>query len=152
MGIFESPFELPDDYSVNSTTQYILYKSISKNIFLIYFNILILADLFLLCVSCKGRGSTCNGSQIVLSFNLQRRLRIVFLLLNKVCKLIVFKYISLRWWQVPYFWLGIKAYDFVAGSQLLKPSYLLSKSRALELFPMLKRDKLKAALVYYDGR
>lgn len=42
-------------------------------------------------------------------------------------------------------------YDFVAGRELLKPSYILTKSKALELFPMLRKDKLKAALVYYDG-
>jgi glycerol-3-phosphate dehydrogenase len=53
---------------------------------------------------------------------------------------------------VPYFWVGIKAYDLVAGSQLLKPSYLISKSKALELFPMLKKDHLKGAIVYYDGQ
>ncbi|RUS91130.1 hypothetical protein EGW08_001155 [Elysia chlorotica] len=57
-----------------------------------------------------------------------------------------------KWWQVPYFWAGIKMYDFVAGSELLKPSYLLSKTKALEYFPMLKKDKLKAALVYFDGQ
>ncbi|KAH9495577.1 glycerol-3-phosphate dehydrogenase [Bulinus truncatus] len=56
-----------------------------------------------------------------------------------------------KWWQVLYYWAGVKAYDFVAGRQLLKPSYLLTKSKALEQFPMLKKDKLKAALVYYDG-
>ena len=48
--------------------------------------------------------------------------------------------------------MGIKAYDLVSGRQILKPSYLLSKRKALELFPMLKKDKLKAALVYYDGK
>ncbi len=58
----------------------------------------------------------------------------------------------LRWWQVPYYWVGIKAYDLVSGRQLLKSSYILSKGKALELFPMLKKDKLKAALVYYDGK
>lgn len=55
-------------------------------------------------------------------------------------------------WQLPYYWVGIKAYDFVAGSQLLKPSYVISKSRALELFPMLKKDSLVGAIVYYDGQ
>ncbi|CAG0919992.1 unnamed protein product [Notodromas monacha] len=34
-----------------------------------------------------------------------------------------------RFWQVPYFWAGIKAYDFVAGSQLLKPSYFIGKKK-----------------------
>jgi len=56
-----------------------------------------------------------------------------------------------RWWQVPYFWAGIKAYDLVSGSECLKSSYFLNKERALELFPMLKRDKLCGAIVYYDG-
>ena len=57
-----------------------------------------------------------------------------------------------RLWKLPYYWAGIKAYDFVSGSECLKSSYILSKERALELFPMLKRDKLKGALVYYDGK
>ena len=57
-----------------------------------------------------------------------------------------------RWWLIPYYWAGIKCYDLVAGSQLLKPSYFLSKAKALELFPMLKKDKLCGALVYYDGK
>jgi glycerol-3-phosphate dehydrogenase len=55
-------------------------------------------------------------------------------------------------WQVPYYWLGIKAYDFVSGNECLKSSYYLSKERALELFPMLQRNKLKGAIVYYDGK
>lgn len=42
-------------------------------------------------------------------------------------------------------------YDVVAGIQCLKSSYVLSKTKALELFPMLKKDKLVGAIVYYDG-
>lgn len=57
-----------------------------------------------------------------------------------------------KWWQLPYYWAGIKMYDLVAGSKCLKSSYVLSKSRALELFPMLKKDKLVGAIVYYDGQ
>ena len=53
---------------------------------------------------------------------------------------------------MPYYWAGIKAYDLVAGSKCVKPSFILSKSSALEKFPMLKKDKLKAAIVYYDGK
>ena len=53
--------------------------------------------------------------------------------------------------KVPYFWAGIKAYDLVSGDLCLKSSYYLNKERALELFPMLKSDKLKGAIVYYDG-
>ena len=43
-------------------------------------------------------------------------------------------------------------YDLVSGKQLVKGSYLLSKSTALEEFPMLKADKLVGAIVYYDGQ
>ncbi|KFQ40050.1 hypothetical protein N332_05160, partial [Mesitornis unicolor] len=57
-----------------------------------------------------------------------------------------------KWWQLPYYWIGIKLYDLVAGSQCLKSSYVLSKSRALELFPMLRKDELVGAIVYYDGQ
>lgn len=57
-----------------------------------------------------------------------------------------------QWWQVPYFWVGIKAYDFVAGDANVKSSYYLSKDDALERFPMLKSDKLCGAIVYYDGK
>lgn len=42
-------------------------------------------------------------------------------------------------------------YDLVAGSKTVKSSYLLSKKNALELFPMLRGDKLCGAIVYYDG-
>ena len=56
-----------------------------------------------------------------------------------------------RWWLLPYYYAGIKCYDLVSGRQLLKSSYVLSKSKALELFPMLKAEKLVGALVYYDG-
>lgn len=57
-----------------------------------------------------------------------------------------------RWWQIPYYWFGIKMYDIVAGSKTVKSSYYLSRRNALELFPMLKGDKLTGAIVYYDGK
>ncbi|KDR21344.1 glycerol-3-phosphate dehydrogenase, mitochondrial [Zootermopsis nevadensis] len=56
------------------------------------------------------------------------------------------------WWQIPYYWFGIKMYDVVAGAKTLKSSYFLSKKDALELFPMLQGDKLCGAIVYYDGQ
>ena len=52
---------------------------------------------------------------------------------------------------MPYFWMGIKAYDMISGRQLVKSSYYVSKSKALEEFPMLKGDRLCGAIVYYDG-
>ncbi|KAG8267406.1 glycerol-3-phosphate dehydrogenase [Homalodisca vitripennis] len=57
-----------------------------------------------------------------------------------------------KWWQVPYYWVGIKAYDLVAGSKTVKSSYYVNKENTLELFPMLRGDKLCGAIVYYDGQ
>ncbi|XP_076044553.1 glycerophosphate oxidase 1 isoform X3 [Oratosquilla oratoria] len=57
-----------------------------------------------------------------------------------------------KWWQLPYYWVGIKMYDLVAGNKCIKSSYAISKERALELFPMLKKDRLVGAIVYYDGQ
>lgn len=56
-----------------------------------------------------------------------------------------------KWWQVPYFWAGTKAYDILAGSDNIESSYFLTRSKALDAFPMLKKDNLIGALVYYDG-
>lgn len=56
-----------------------------------------------------------------------------------------------KWWQAPYFWAGTKAYDLLAGSEGIETSYFLTRSKALDAFPMLKRDNLVGALVYYDG-
>ncbi|KIH50133.1 FAD dependent oxidoreductase, partial [Ancylostoma duodenale] len=56
-----------------------------------------------------------------------------------------------RLWQVPYYWAGIKAYDFVSGKRVLKNSFYINKSKAMERFPMLKSESLKGALIYYDG-
>lgn len=56
-----------------------------------------------------------------------------------------------KWWQLPYFWMGTKAYDLLAGKQNLESSYLLTRGKALEAFPQLNADTLKGAIVYYDG-
>ncbi|KAF2642363.1 glycerol-3-phosphate dehydrogenase mitochondrial precursor [Massarina eburnea CBS 473.64] len=55
------------------------------------------------------------------------------------------------WWKAPYFWAGTKFYDFLAGAENIESSYFLTKSKALDAFPMLKKDGLFGALVYYDG-
>lgn len=56
-----------------------------------------------------------------------------------------------KWWKAPYYWAGTKFYDFLAGSEGIESSYFLTKSKALDAFPMLKRTDLVGALVYYDG-
>lgn len=56
-----------------------------------------------------------------------------------------------KWWQLPYYWAGVKCYDLLAGRQNLESSYILTRGQALEAFPMMNEDRLKGAVVYYDG-
>ncbi|KPM35270.1 Glycerol-3-phosphate dehydrogenase, mitochondrial [Neonectria ditissima] len=56
-----------------------------------------------------------------------------------------------KWWKAPYYWAGTKFYDFLAGSEGIESSYFLTRSKALEAFPMLKQTDLVGAMVYYDG-
>jgi len=57
------------------------------------------------------------------------------------------------WWQIPYYWVGGKVYDFVAGSDRhVPPSSYIGREQALYAFPMLNPAKLKGAIVYYDGQ
>ena len=57
-----------------------------------------------------------------------------------------------KWWQAPYYWAGTKFYDLLAGSEGIESSYFLTKTRAMDAFPMLRRDNLWGALVYYGMR
>ncbi|KAI1004257.1 Glycerol-3-phosphate dehydrogenase [Podosphaera aphanis] len=56
-----------------------------------------------------------------------------------------------KWWKAPYYWIGAKCYDLLAGSEGIETSYFLTRSKALDAFPMLKSKDLIGALVYYDG-
>lgn len=42
-------------------------------------------------------------------------------------------------------------YDVLAGKENMESAYLMSKSSAMEAFPMLKSDGLVGGVVYYDG-
>lgn len=56
-----------------------------------------------------------------------------------------------KWWKAPYYWAGTKCYDLLAGSEGIESSYFLTRSKALDAFPMLKPTDLVGAMVYYDG-
>jgi glycerol-3-phosphate dehydrogenase len=57
-----------------------------------------------------------------------------------------------RYWQIPYFWSGCKLYDVLAGSQNMEGSYFMGRGKTLAQFPLLKDEKLRGSLVYYDGK
>ncbi|KAL2312129.1 Glycerol-3-phosphate dehydrogenase, mitochondrial [Schizosaccharomyces pombe] len=56
-----------------------------------------------------------------------------------------------KWWQVPYFFVGCKIYDWVAGSKNLRASTIFSKETTVAIAPMLDDSNLKASCVYHDG-
>lgn len=74
-------------------------------------------------------------------------LEIVFYLLV----LLFIMFLVYKWWQLFYYWVGIKLYDLVVGSNCLKSSYVFSKLRVFEYFLMFQKDKLVGVIVYYDG-
>ncbi|XP_077225861.1 FAD-dependent oxidoreductase family protein [Tasmannia lanceolata] len=60
------------------------------------------------------------------------------------------------WFEVVYYWLGLKFYDLVAGRRLLHLSRYYSSEESAELFPTLAKKgpgkSLKGTVVYYDGQ
>lgn len=56
------------------------------------------------------------------------------------------------WLKVPYIFAGLKLYDVLAGSKSLGSSRLIGREAALQRFPMLKAEGLRAGVLYYDGQ
>lgn len=55
-------------------------------------------------------------------------------------------------WRLPFYGLGLKLYDALAGRLNLKPSRFLSGSGALDRVATLKRAGLKGGILYFDGQ
>src|SRR5205809_281956 len=57
-----------------------------------------------------------------------------------------------KWWEHPFYGIGLKVYDWMAGSLGLGPSRFLSKEETLELTPTLDPEGLKGGVLYHDGQ
>jgi glycerol-3-phosphate dehydrogenase len=57
-----------------------------------------------------------------------------------------------KWWEGPYYGIGLKVYDWMAGSLGLGPSRLLSREETLGLAPTLNAEGLRGGVLYYDGQ
>ncbi|MBN8672973.1 MAG: glycerol-3-phosphate dehydrogenase/oxidase [Chitinophagales bacterium] len=57
-----------------------------------------------------------------------------------------------KWWEKPFYGIGLKIYDWMAGSLGLGPSELLSKEEILALAPTLEPEDLMGGVVYHDGQ
>jgi glycerol-3-phosphate dehydrogenase len=56
------------------------------------------------------------------------------------------------WSDVLYYGIGLKIYDWMAGSASLFPSRYISRAEAIKRFPSLKSGRLTGAVVYADGQ
>lgn len=56
------------------------------------------------------------------------------------------------WHHIPYYWAGLKIYDWIAGRAGLGHSRFLWPQKAIHQFPMLQHHHLRGAIVYYDGQ
>jgi glycerol-3-phosphate dehydrogenase len=56
------------------------------------------------------------------------------------------------WWETPFYGLGLKLYQLLAGKYGFGKSRLLSREETLERLPTIKTDGLRGGAVYYDGQ
>jgi len=57
-----------------------------------------------------------------------------------------------QWWEAPFYGLGLKVYDLLAGKFGFGRSVLLSREEVLDRIPTLERDGLRGGVLYHDGQ
>ena len=57
-----------------------------------------------------------------------------------------------KWWENPFYGIGLKVYDWMAGSLGFGPSQFLNKEETLALAPNLDEEDLRGGVLYYDGQ
>ncbi len=59
---------------------------------------------------------------------------------------------SYHWWEGPFYGIGVKVYDLLAGKLGLEKSVHLSKEETLARFPTLEPKDLRGGSIYFDGQ
>ena len=59
---------------------------------------------------------------------------------------------SYHWWDAPFYGVGLKIYDLLAGSAGLGSTELLSRRETLQRLPTLRAQGLKGGVQYWDGQ
>ncbi len=57
-----------------------------------------------------------------------------------------------RWWEGPFYGIGLKVYDLLAGKLGLEPSRNLTRKQTLQAIPTIERKGLRGGALYYDGQ
>src|SRR5579885_256932 len=56
------------------------------------------------------------------------------------------------WWEAPFYGLGLKVYNALAGRYNFGSSRILTREETLERLPTIRTDRLRVGVVYYDGQ
>ncbi len=56
------------------------------------------------------------------------------------------------WWESPFYGVGLKLYNLLAGKYGFGSSRILSREETLEHLPTIKQEGLRGGVVYYDGQ
>src|SRR5271168_2218090 len=56
------------------------------------------------------------------------------------------------WWEAPFYGIGMKVYDLLAGKYGFGKSRLLSLEETLERLPTIQTEGLRGGVIYYDGQ
>ncbi len=56
------------------------------------------------------------------------------------------------WWEAPFYGIGMKVYDLLAGKYSFGSSKTLSLEETLELLPTIRQDGLRGGVMYHDGQ
>ncbi len=56
------------------------------------------------------------------------------------------------WWSKPFYTVGLKLYDVMAGKLGLGPSVNISKEETLKAIPNLQEEELEGGVIYHDGQ
>jgi len=59
---------------------------------------------------------------------------------------------SYDWWESPFYGIGLKLYDALAGKHGFGSSKLLSKEETIKEIPTVEQDRLRGGIIYYDGQ
>jgi len=59
---------------------------------------------------------------------------------------------SYDWWEAPFYGIGLRLYDMLAGKLGFGPSRNLSKEETLQLLPTIETEGLRGGVIYYDGQ
>jgi glycerol-3-phosphate dehydrogenase len=57
-----------------------------------------------------------------------------------------------KWWEGPFYGIGLKVYDWMAGTLGFGPSEFLSREETLHLAPTLDGEGLRGGVLYHDGQ